>query len=133
MASITREQLNQINKMCSNGWAFDLDLFLSHNEKTLMKHIKIDDENYLRYKLEFNYDKQIVLHISKFYHKPQTQYATTHGMGKCKVLVEAPAKRKDLKKLILLTKDLTDKQLLDINKNTPVSTGHGLIVQSEDF
>ena len=54
-------------------------------------------------------------------------------MGKCKVLVEAPAKRKDLKKLILLTKDLTDEQLLDINKNTPVSTGHGLIVQSEDF
>lgn len=74
MATITREQLNQINKMCSNGWKFDLDLFLSHNEKTLMKHIQIDDEHYLEYKLEFNHDKQIVLHITKFYHKPQTQF-----------------------------------------------------------
>lgn len=119
--------------MYSNEWELDLDYFLFHNEKTLIKRISIDEENYLEYRLEFNYNKQIILHISKFYHKPHTQYATTNGIGKRKILVESSAKRKELKKLILLTKDLTNEKLLDINKSTPVSTGHGLIVQSENF
>lgn len=55
------------------------------------------------------------------------------GMGKCKILDETPVNRKDVNKLILLTKELTNEKLLEINKNTPVATGYGLIVQSEDF
>lgn len=54
-------------------------------------------------------------------------------MGKKKILDETPVKRKDINKLILLTKELTDENLLEINKNTQVATGYGMITQSEDF
>lgn len=54
-------------------------------------------------------------------------------MGKNKILDETSVKRKDIKKLILLTKELTDEKLLEINKNTPLATGYGMILQSEDF
>lgn len=54
-------------------------------------------------------------------------------MGKKKILDETPVKRKDVNKLILLTKELTDEKLLEINNNTQVATGYGMILQSEDF
>lgn len=55
------------------------------------------------------------------------------GAGKDKILDATPVRRKDINKLILLTKDLTNERLLEINKNTPVATGYGMITQSEDF
>lgn len=54
-------------------------------------------------------------------------------MGKSKILDETPVKRKDLNKLILLTKELNDEKLLEINKNTGVAPAYGMILQSEDF
>lgn len=54
-------------------------------------------------------------------------------MGKSKILDETPVKRKDVNKLILLTKELTDEKLLEINKNTQVARGYGMIPQSKDF
>lgn len=54
-------------------------------------------------------------------------------MGKNRILNEIPARRKDINKLIPLTKELTNENLLEINKNTPVATGYGIIMPSEDF
>ena len=44
-----------------------------------------------------------------------------------------PVKKKELNKLIPLTHLLTDKELMEINKRTPVLDGGGIFVPSEDF
>lgn len=62
-----------------------------------------------------------------------TKWQVQVGMGKSKILDKTPVKRKDINKLILLTKELTDEKLLEINKNTPLATGYGMVLQSEDF
>ena len=54
-------------------------------------------------------------------------------MGKSKILDTIPVKRKSINKLIDFTKTLTDKELMEINKNTKVSKSNGLILQSEEF
>lgn len=133
MAKITQQQLQKINNMCSNEWVIDLEFLMYHNEKTLIKRIRLDEENYLEYRLRYNSQNQIHLHISKYHHKPEDTFASSSGMGKNKILDETPAKRKDVNKLILLTKELTNEKLLEINKNTPVATGYGIIVESEEF
>lgn len=133
MSSITKEQVNSINAKCSNGWELDVEYFLFHGEKTLVKQIQLDDENYLEFTIRYNYKNQVSLHISKFYHKIGENYASSNGMGKSKVLDETSAKRKNVNNLIAFTKNLNDEKLLDINKNTKVSGGYGLIVESEEF
>jgi len=133
MAKITREQITKINNMCSNEWMLDVDYVLFHNEKTLIKRIRLDEEHFLEYRLSYNYENKTSLHISKYYHKPNDTFASTSGMGKSKILDETPVKRKDVNKLILLTKELTDEKLLKINKSTPLATGYGLVMQSEEF
>lgn len=133
MAIITREQINAVNSKCSNGWQLDVPYYVYHNEKTLIKQIKLDENNYLEFALRYNYKNQISLHISKFFKETGKEYASTNGMGKNKVLEETPAKRKSVNNLIAFTEKLTDTKLLDINKNTKVATGYGLIMTSEDF
>lgn len=54
-------------------------------------------------------------------------------MRKSKVLDETSSKRKNVNNLITFTKNLNDEKLLDINKNTKVSGGYGLIVESEEL
>lgn len=133
MGKITIEQITKINNMCSNEWRLDVQYFHFHNEKILIKRIRLDERHFLEYSLKYNYNNQISIHIRKFYHEPNDEMASTSGMGKNKILDETPVKRKDVNKLILWTKELTNEKLLEINKNTPVATGDGLILQSEDF
>ncbi len=133
MASITKEQIININQQCMNDWKLDVDYFLFHNEKTLIKHIQLDNEHYLEFALRYNYRNQISLHISKFYHKQGEEFASTSGMGKSKILNETSVKRKNVNTLIEFTKTLTNDKLMEINKNTKVSSGYGLIVQNEEF
>lgn len=120
MGKITREQLQKINNSCKNGWELDLRYFLYHNEKTLIKHILIDDEHYLEFKLNFNCKNQISLRISKFYHKVDDNFASSSGLGKQKILEETPAPRKSINKLIEFTKTLNDDELMKINSETDV-------------
>lgn len=130
---ITKEQVDNINNQCMNGWQFDVEYFLFHGEKTLIKQIQLNDENYLEFAIRYNYKNQVSLHISKFYHKIGDNYSSTNGMGKSKVLAETPVVRKNIKNLVIFTKNLNDEKLLDINKNTKVSGGYGLIMESEEF
>lgn len=133
MPVITNQQVDSIDKQCSNGWKLDVHYYLFHNEKTLIKKIDIDDENYLEFKLRYNSQNQISLHISKFYHKANDKYASTSGMGKNVVLDFTEYKRKTVNNLIAFTNNLDDKKLMNINKDTKVSSGYGLIIESEEF
>ena len=120
MGKITREQLQKINNSCKNGWELDLRYFLYHSEKTLIKHISIDDEHYLEFKLNFNCKNQISLRISKFYHKVGDNFSSSSGLGKQKILEETSAPRKSINKLIEFTKTLNDDELMKINSETDV-------------
>lgn len=133
MGAMTKEQIDNINNQCMNGWELDFNYYLFHNEKTLVKHIQLDNEHYLEFKLGYNSLNQIRLHISKYYHKQGESYASTNGMGKSKLLTETKVKRKNVNSLIEFTKTLNDEQLMNINANTKVSSGYGLIAESEEF
>lgn len=133
MAAITQEQISAINNKCSNEWQLDVHYYLCHNEKILVKRIRLDENNYLEFSLRYNYKNQIELHISKFYQETGKNFASSDGMGKNKILDETEIKRKNVNNLISFTSKLTDAELLDINKNTKVATGYGLIMQSEEF
>ena len=132
MAKITREQIQKINSKCKNSWELDIQYFIFHNEKTLKKIIKLDEEHYLEFKIDYNYKNQIVLFINKFYHKLGEDYATSNGLGKKKILEETPASRKSINKLIEYTETLTDEQLMQINSETDVIRTP-LFVPSEAF
>ena len=133
MAKITTKQIQQINNACSNDWRLDTQYYVFHNEKTLIKCIELDDEHYLQFRLSYNYKNQAVLHISKFYHKQDEEFASSNGLGKNKVLNETPVKRKTVSNLIDLTSWLDNNKLMKINSSTPVAKGYGLIVESDDF
>lgn len=133
MPNITNELITNINSKCKNEWKLDVDYYLFHNEKTLVKQVKLDDENYLEFTLRYNYKNQVSLHISKFYQPKDKSYASSSGMGKSKVLDEISYKRKTINNLIEFTKGLNDEKLQEINGNTQVSSAYGLIMKSEDF
>lgn len=133
MAKITTKQISSINNKCYNGWKLDVQYYMYHNEKTLIKDIELDEEHYLQFAIRYNWKNQISLHISKFFHKKDEAFASTSGMGKRKILNSISAQRKDVKKLIEFTKTLTDDKLMEINENTPLAKGNGLILESEEF
>lgn len=134
MASISKEQILKINNSCSNDWRLDTQYYLLHGEKRLVKHIELDkDGDYLEFALYYNYENQITLHISKYNHEKGTNYASTQGMGKKKTLEETRFKRKTTNNLIYYTQKLDNDILMEINKATPVASGYGMIVESEEF
>lgn len=133
MGKITKQEILKINNKCFNDWSLDVEFFIYYNEKTLIKQIQIDEENYLEFTLRYNRNKKISLHISKFYHKKNENYASTSGLGKSKILDETPAKTRNVNKLIELTKTLNDEELLKINENTQVIKSNGLFIASEKF
>lgn len=132
MAKITKQEIEKINNKCSNDWRLDVQYYLFHNEKTLIKHIKLDDEQYLEFKLHYNYKNQIALRISKYHHKEDDYFATSEGLGKSKILDETQAKRKNINNLIDITKNLNDEECMKINTETKVIKG-SIFVASEEF
>lgn len=133
MAKIQTKQVQQINKACNNGWRLDTQYFLYHGEKRLIKNIELDAENYLQFSLNYNYQNQITLHISKYNHNPNDTFAVSSGLGKSKVLDATPLKRKAVIKLIDYTCQLDNNKLMEINEHTPVSSGNGIFIPSDPF
>lgn len=131
MAKITREQIENINKKCINDWRLDVQYYLWHNEKTLIKQIKLDDENYIEFRLSFNWKNQITLHINK-YHRKDDYFASSEGLGKSRILDETMVARKNINNLITFTKNLTDDECMRINAETRV-TKSCMFVASEEF
>ena len=132
MGKITKTQIENINNKCRNGWEFDIQYFMYHSEKTLIKQIKLDNENYIEFALRYNYKNQISLHISKFYHKLGEHFAVSSGLGKSKILNEEQATRKNFNKLIEYTNILTNDELMKINAETQVIK-NSIFVESEEF
>lgn len=133
MSVITKQEINAINGKCSNGWLLDVQYYMFHNERTLIKQIPIDDEHYLEFRLCYSNKKQILVHISKFHKKPNEQCAVTTGLGKNAIIDETEYKRKNINNLLALTNRLNNFKLMELNKNTKVSNGYGLIMQSPEF
>ncbi len=98
-----------------------------------MKCIDLDEESYLKFTLCYNSQNQIVIYISKFYHKKGDYFAHSDGLGKRTTLDQTQAKRKNLNKLIEYTDRLNNETLLDINTVTPVLSGGGIFAPSENF
>lgn len=132
MQMMTQQQVQEINNKCKNNWEFNTTYYLCHQEKTLIKRIIIDDENYLEFKLGYNYKNQIQLRISKYYTQKHIGTATSEGLGKSKVLEETSYKRKGINNLIIKTQTLTDDELLKINAETKV-INNGIFVPSSEF
>lgn len=132
MAKITKQQIKNINKKCMNDWRLDVEYYLFYNEKTLIKHIKLDNEHYLEFALRYNYKNQISLHISKFHHKEGDYFASSQGLGKSKILDETQVTRKNVNNLIEFTNRLTDDECMQINAETQV-TKSCIFVASEEF
>ncbi len=132
MQIMTQQQIQEIDNKCKNNWKFDVTYFKFHQEKTLIKRIKIDDESYLEFKLNYNSKNQIYLHISKFYTQKHIGTATSEGMGKSKVLEKNMYRRKSINNLIIKTQTLTDEELLKINAETKV-IDNGIFVPSPTF
>lgn len=85
MARITRENVQKINSKCKNGWELDVEYYLYHGDKTLIKQIRLDDENYLQFAIRYNYKNQICLRISKYHHKEGDYFASSSRTRKIKV------------------------------------------------
>lgn len=132
MPNITKQQIQKINEKCQNDWQFDVEYYLFHNQKTLIKQIKLDEEHYLEFALRYDYKNRISLHIGKFEHKPNAYFASSNGLGKSKILDETPATRKNLNVLIDITKTLNDEECLKINAETQV-TKSPIFIASEEF
>ena len=130
---LKKEQIVKLNNSCRNDWQLDVQYCLMHGEKTFIKRIDLDEQNFLEFRLEYNSENQTQVRISKFFHKPEEVFATTSGMGKSKILDNTPVARKNINKLIEYTKELTNEKLLEINRNTEVSKSNGMFLQSEDF
>ena len=132
MPKITKQQIENINKKCMNDWRLDVQYYLYHSEKTLIKQIRLNDENYLEFTLRYNYKNQISLHISKFHHRQGDYFASSEGLGKSKILDETQATRKNINNLIEFTNRLTDDECMRINAETQV-TKSCIFIPSEAF
>lgn len=54
MAKLTREQVNKWNEGNQNGFQFDISYYLYHSEKTISKHIEIDETHVLQCQIMFH-------------------------------------------------------------------------------
>lgn len=129
MATLTSEEIQAIHSKCSNDWRLNRELYIYHEEKALTKQIDIDNENYIEFTIRYNSKRQIILTISKYYHKQNERLAVTSGADKRIMLEETPVKRKNVNNLINYTKELTENKLLELknSKETEVKR----ILQSE--
>ena len=133
MASISKAQIQKINNACSNDWELDTLYYLSHIEKTLIKRIDLDEEYYLQFRLEYNSYNQIIIRINKYKIDKNTGFGVSYGQGKNKTLVENQAKRKNISNLIELTHELDNNKLMEITQSASISSGYGIMVESEEF
>lgn len=129
MATLTSEEIQAIHSKCSNDWRLNRELYIYHEEKALTKQIDIDNENYTEFTIRYNSKRQIILTISKYYHKQNKRLAVTSGAAKRIMLEETPVKRKNVNNLIAFTEKLTESKLLELEKSKETEVKR--ILQSE--
>lgn len=113
--SMTKQQIMEINNKCKNNWEFDTEFFVFLSMKTLFKKVKIDDTGYFEFRLFYNNQNQITLHIKRFYYEDNRimeREATSIILNK-KVY-----ERENVSRLLDMTEKLTDEQLLKLYAET---------------
>ena len=105
------------------------ELYIFHQEKALSKQIEIDSENYIEFTIRYNSKRQVILTISKYYHKQNERLAVTSGAYKRIMLEETAVKRKNVNNLIAFTGKLTESKLLELEKSKETEVKR--ILQSE--
>lgn len=129
MAKLTEAEIQAIHSKCSNDWQLDRELYIFHEEKALTKEIEIDSENYIAFTIRYNSKRQIILTISRYYHKPNKGMPVTSGAYKRITLEETAVKRKGVNNLIAFTGKLTESKLLELEKSKETEVKR--ILQSE--
>lgn len=131
MSKISKEQIQKINAKCENNWKLDIQYLVFHNEKQLYKIIELDQKHYLQFELSYDWNNQIILRISKYYHREGDSFASSNGLGKKKILTESQ-NRKNINNLIEYTYKFTDEELMKINSETEVIKS-SIVMASENF
>lgn len=131
MSKFSKEQIQKINAKCKNKWKLDIQYLVFHNEKQLYKIIELDQEHYLQFELSYDWNNQIILRISKYYHREVDSFASSNGLGKKKILTESQ-NRKNINNLIEYTYKFTDEELMKINSETEVIKSN-IVMASENF
>ena len=131
MSKISKGQIQKINAKCENNWKLDIQYLVFHNEKQLYKIIELDQEHYLQFELSYDWNNQIILRISKYYHREGDSFASSNGLGKKKILTESQ-NRKNINNLIEYTYKFTDEELMKINSETEVIKS-SIVMASENF
>lgn len=129
MAKLTDAEVQAIHSKCSNDWRLNRELYIFHQEKALTKQIDIDNENYTEFTIRYNSKRQIILTISRYYHKQNERLAVTSGAYKRIILEETAFKRKSVNNLIAFTGKLTASKLLELEKSKETEVKR--ILQSE--
>ena len=120
---MTWAQVKKINDELTNGWKFNLQFFLYHNEKTV--HMEIPQENgYIEAVLMFTENMinrwcgtgtyHIDLHITRWYPANTEGAYTSNGLGQW-VNLGGEYPRRVFKKLTEKAKELTVEDILRIH------------------
>lgn len=151
MASITRAQLNKYNEACKNGFMFDLQYFLTHGEKQVIRIVKQADGSQLHAVIWFmpEYEQrknaygqtfqvptgrhQPEVHISRYVEsRINSNMLVSHGMGKSVVLNDLelgkPCARRTFSTLQKLTAAINDAWIETQWAEAPARSYGGVIV-----
>lgn len=134
MPKITKKQIEKINNGCLNGFYLDLEYFLLHNEKQLVKYEDTDDTHKLEYCLSYfpEYEKVtqsngisynvstdkylITLRVSKWIKSNiGNNVWKSQGLGKTITLSQLSVPRRKVSVLQKYTHDLTEDKLRKLN------------------
>lgn len=152
MAKITKKQVENINNKCFNGFKLDLEYFLMHNEKQLVKYDFIDDTRRIEYCLHYfpKYEKVtqdngisynvdtgrhlVTLRISKWSKRNTCDLWSSNGLGKRITLSDVSVERRKISLLEEYTSKLNDEKLNNLYENAYNENDcfKGIIVNQED-
>jgi len=128
MSKLLRKDVEKWNSECSNGFKFDIQYFIFHNEKTLEKDIVLDDENFLKAHLSFyakyeNFKEvgyYINLNVSKYYHKKGDNFSSSNGLGVNLQINDTIYTKRSFKELQKATATITDDVILALAENKQI-------------
>lgn len=112
---MNRKKVETINSKCHNNWKFDVVYYMYHQERDLIKKVKLkDNTGYLECRLFYNSKNQISLNINKFDYNLDKKIATSESLGTTILMENTSYRKRNTNNLIIMTQRLTDKELLNI-------------------
>ncbi len=124
MAKITKEQFNKFNAELKNGFRFDLNFFLTWNEKRATKKIELENNKVLKINLEYYDNSRYIqykkisgadLVISFSVWEPSGDLYVSYGIGTKKVLISG-LPRKEFKRIQAESENWNNDKCLELFK-----------------